>query len=399
MKLRLVACASVLAGTVHAEPRDFTPEIADTYAAVACGKAGVADGFAAAPVTKHCAAVANTIAAWDKHWRAKVAPFVAKHAPTTATDVLYPFGGGDLATALVVYPDAREYTTISLEGMGDPRAIADLRGDARSAKLATALAGFRDNLAESFGYAWNTTADLSVGSTASAAKPAGARVPQILGIALTALAVSGYEPVSARYFTIANDGTLVYVTADDVAAWDAAKHPAARKQENDLQTGLFTNIEITFRARGDASAPVKTFRHVAADLSNKGMTPGMRAFLAHGVGGGTRPLATITKAAVYLLWRAYFSDLRDLLLARMAIMVSDDTGILPFASEPAGFEVAVWGKYHGAFFPGADKAIAAKLATYWKKHAVGPLDFHFGYYDDQRQSHLMVTTRKPVSAP
>jgi len=392
--LLALVSSGLVVGTAAAEPRDFTPEIADTYAAVACGHAGKADGFAAAPVAKHCTAAGATLAQWHKHWRAKVAPFVATNATTTATDVLYPFGGGDLATALVVYPDALEYTTISLEGMGDPRAITDLRGDAKGAKLATALAGFRENLAESFGYAWNTTADLSVGSTASAAKPAGPRVPQILGVALTALAVNGYEPVSAKYFRIAADGTLAYLTAEDIATWDAAKHPAARKQENDLQTGLFTNIEITFRKQGDAAAPLKTFRHFAADLSNKGMDPGVRAYLTKGVGGGTRALATITKAAVYLLWRDAFSDLRDLLLARMVIMVSDDTGILPSTSEPAGFAVTVWGKYHGAFFKGADHAIAAKLATYWKKHAVGGIDFHFGYYDDERQSHIMVTKKK-----
>jgi hypothetical protein len=376
-----------------AEPRDFTPEITDTYAAVACGTGGNAEGFASAVVAKHCTAAGATLSAWDTHWRAKVAPFVAANATTTATDVLYPFGGGDLATALVVFPDAHEYTTISLEGMGDPRAITDLKSDAKGKQLAAALSTFRGNLAESFGYAWNTTADLSVGSTAGAAKTDGARVPQILGIALTALAVNGYEPLSARYFQIAADGSLAYITADEVATWDAAKHKPAGKKENDLQVGLFTNIEITFRKSGDATAPTKTFRHFAADLSNH-MDPGVRAYLTHGVGGGTRPLATITKAAVYLLWRDAFTDLRDLLLARMVIMVSDDTGILPSASEPAGFTVSLWGKYHGAFFPGADHAIAAKLATYWKAHAPGALDFHFGYYDDKRQSHLMITRKK-----
>ncbi len=386
----IIGLGLVVGSTASAEPRDFTPEIKDTYAAVACGSGGSAD-FASAVVAKHCKAAGATLTAWDTHWRAKVAPFVAANATTTATDVLYPFGGGDLATALVVYPDAHEYTTISLEGMGDPRAITELHGDAKGKQLAAALATFRGNLAESFGYAWNTTADLSVGSTAGAAKT-DTRVPQILGIALTALAVNGYEPLSARYFQIAADGTLAYVTAEDIAAWDAVKHKTSKK-ENDLQVGLFTNIEITFRKTGDATAPTKTFRHFAADLSNH-MDPGVRAYLTRGVGGGTRPLATITKAAVYLLWRDAFTDLRDLLLARMAIMVSDDTGILPSASEPAGFTVTVWGKYHGAYFPGANHEIAAKLATYWKTHAPGALDFHFGYYDDKRQSHLMITRKK-----
>ena len=49
--------------------------------------------------------------------------------------VVYPFAGGDLSTALTVYPDADEITTMSLEPAGDPRPIGVLKGgdlDARA---------------------------------------------------------------------------------------------------------------------------------------------------------------------------------------------------------------------------------------------------------------------------
>lgn len=391
MVLRLVTCLAVVSGVAHAEVRDFTPEVKATYAVVACGGGGGAGDYAKAAVDKHCAAAGATLAAWAKNWRAKIEPFVAQHvAPAAAgvQEVLYPFGGGDLATAMVVYPDAVEYTSMSLEGMGDPRAITELAGDANGKKLAVALSGFRENLAESFGYSWNTTADLSVGSTAGVVKGGGVHVPQILGVALTALAANGYAPVSAKYFRVADDGKLVYLTTEEVAAWDAEQHRAKKKGENELQTGLFNDVEIEFK-KADGTGPTKVFRHFAADLSNRGMPAGVRAWLK----ASTRPLGAITKAAVYLLWRDQFTDLRDVLLARMQVMVSDDTGILPAASEAAGFDVKVWGKYHGAFFPGANKATAAVLAQYWKKHSLGDIDFHFGYYDDQRKSHIMVTSR------
>ena len=48
---------------------------------------------------------------------------VPKDVPKT---VVYPFGGGDLLSALVAFPDATEITTISLELAGDPRRIATL---------------------------------------------------------------------------------------------------------------------------------------------------------------------------------------------------------------------------------------------------------------------------------
>ena len=62
--------------------------------------------------------------------------FIAKLRPADLpTTVVYPFGGGDLLTALTVYPDARDVTTLSLEHAGDPRRLPDL-ADARGSPRA-----------------------------------------------------------------------------------------------------------------------------------------------------------------------------------------------------------------------------------------------------------------------
>src|SRR4051812_49642148 len=45
------------------------------------------------------------------------ATLVPSSVPKT---VVYPFAGGDLSTALTVYPDADEITTLALEPAGDP---------------------------------------------------------------------------------------------------------------------------------------------------------------------------------------------------------------------------------------------------------------------------------------
>ena len=41
-------------------------------------------------------------------------------------EVVYPFGGGDLLSALLGFPDAPEFTTISLEQAGAPSRIRSL---------------------------------------------------------------------------------------------------------------------------------------------------------------------------------------------------------------------------------------------------------------------------------
>lgn len=130
---------------------------------------------------------------------------------------------------------------------------------------------------------------------------------------------------------------------------------------------------------------MKTFRHLAADLSDTG-TAAALAFVA------ARPsFAVVTKAASYLLWKPSFAKLRDTLLAHMVVMVSDDTGIPPRLSAPAGFTAEVWGRYHGAFFDWADRATTKELVAYYHDHTQGPLAFRFGYYDDRRQPHIMIT--------
>ncbi len=46
--------------------------------------------------------------------------------PACPRTVVYPFGGGDLLSALLTYPDGLEFTTLSLEHAGDPRRLKDL---------------------------------------------------------------------------------------------------------------------------------------------------------------------------------------------------------------------------------------------------------------------------------
>jgi hypothetical protein len=156
---------------------------------------------------------------------------------------------------LAVFPDATSTPPLSLEGIGDPRPLAELAG---KPPARANLGKLRTGLAENLGWAWNTTIQLSIDSSET-----GTGIPGILAIALVALDAHGYEPLETRYFELGTDGSLQYLTQERVETWDAEQArelKGKRKRTHELQQGLFNNIEIVFRKKGDASAPKKIFR-------------------------------------------------------------------------------------------------------------------------------------------
>ncbi len=383
MKGASLLVVAALVADADAGPRDFSAETHDVYAVAACGDAPPA-AYDKGIVAAHCKGLARAVAQWRTNWFAKASPWFAKElAKGYPSTVVYPFGGGDVVTMLSVYPDATEYTSMSLEGIGDPRPLAKL--DKR--KLTADLTKLRTMLAANLNWAWNTTIQLSIDSSES-----GAGIPGILTIAMVALDAHGYEPTSARYFELAADGTPTYVTQEMVDRWDSAHAKATqpkRKQTHALQEGLFNNIEIVFRKKGDPKAPTKTFRHIAADLSDAGLASN-GAVLAY-LGKRTE-IAAMTKAASYLLWKPEFDKLRSSLLARMKVMISDDTGIPPRYAKPAGFSQQVHGAYTGVFFKWARGDVEKEMVDLWKR-STDTLPFRFGYYDGKRTPHLLVTRK------
>src|SRR5690348_876747 len=145
MRLLAVATAILAFGTAaRADTKkpasttgtDFGAQARVLYRVAACGGTdAIPDRFPAKTVDRHCKEMSDTYAAYHKAWADPARKFIGDLRPAEAPKtVVYPFGGGDLVSALVVYPDATEITTISLEAPGDVRAIdtidkAKLAGD------------------------------------------------------------------------------------------------------------------------------------------------------------------------------------------------------------------------------------------------------------------------------
>lgn len=354
------------------EGEDFAAQARHLFRVAACGGTDdLPSRFDASVVAKHCEELAHAYDEYKKSWLDVAEPFLASLRPKTLPGVVvYPFGGGDLVTALATFPDASEITTISLEPAGDVRPIDQLAPE----KLGRELAAHRAHLERLFEKAHSRTDNLE--------KEAQADLPGEIVFALGALVVHGDEPVSLRYFRLGADGTVNYVTQADIDA--QAHHPKALR-------ALFDNAELRFRKSGHPEAPVQVLRHIAFNLDDAHLKADP-SLLAHLSTKGK--VAAMTKAASHLLWNDHFSMIRDWLVGHTDWMVSDSTGIPPRYAQPAGYSQDTYGTFDGpALFGLYDDKDANDFKRLFASQPSRELAFRYGYPDRDGHAHLIVTRR------
>ncbi len=384
----LLALAAQPAPAAGEPPADFVNEARALMRTVTCqGDGPLPHDFDPATVAAYCKRQQKAIAAYRDHYLPLAAPFLARLRPAgTPTTVVYPFGGGDLVSALTTYPDARDVTTLSLEHAGDPRRLSAIKT--------------KEQLADSLELIRATSAGLLYASdskTENLMKGQRGEIPGQLAFFLTALAIHGYEPVSLKFFRIEKDGTLHHYTASEIAALQGQEAKLLRgKWTAPDFSAAFSNSELTFVKKGeDPASAARVHRHIAWDLSDAAIAKtGIIAYLEH-----KGPVAAMTKAASYLLWRDDFSRVRKYLLGHMTLMISDSTGIPPHWAKPAGFVQETYGSFEVSFLE-ASADINQEFKELWASQPVRKLPFRYGYIDGLKDGdkpagrfHLMVTRK------
>ena len=300
-------------------PKDFTEEVRLLYRVAACGSDAPLPGdLDARLVEAHCHEILPKLAAYRARYLSVAMPFLEKLRPKDLpSEVVYPFGGGDLVTALAAYPNAGVITTMSLELAGDPRRIKGMGGDS----LKRSLTQLRAELSELL-----FVDDYSKSDTLKRTQRGD--IPGELGLFLVGLAVHGYRAVGLRFFSLGPEGTVHYLTEREVAAADQTV--AHRRKASWIPPDFseaFANSEITFRKRGAGpDAPLLIHRHLGVNLANSQLDNNP-ALLRHLTQKG--PICGLTKAASYLMWTDAFSTIRGYLLDHIVFMLSDSTGIPP----------------------------------------------------------------------
>ncbi|OHD68657.1 MAG: hypothetical protein A2W19_12620 [Spirochaetes bacterium RBG_16_49_21] len=357
---------------------DFINEAKLVYRLVACGGDDLPSGFETAAVNNHCREISRDFEKYRIAFINKAGPFFAGIVPAgLPRAIVVPFGGGDLLPALIVYPNAAEYTTISLEGAGDLRRI--LKAD--KALLVQALKIYRSSVG--FMLLSNDNSNRSVRAMEQGL------IPNQLAFALTALAVRGYEPVSLKYITIGQDGSIHYLSKEEIDSLENVRGRRLKQSWVDSDFSVaFRSMELAFRKKGAGTfAPVTIHRHIAFNLDNRHFAGS--ELLRHLEGKGR--VAVMVKGASYLLWMDNFKAIRDYLLRDGVYIVSDSTGILPRHAFRAGFEQITYGRFSGAFLDEGGGADAVSLRNLWQTQPYRALEFRFGYSDIHGANHLLIT--------
>jgi hypothetical protein len=374
----LAALAPAVAVAETADGADFLGDAKLFYRVVACGGTDpLPAGLDAPTVDAHCAEMAKRFQHYTEKYVTPARAFFAPLRPATVpTTVVYPFGGGDLGSALVTFPDAREITTISLEHAGDPTRLAKLD----KKQLRTALAEFR-NASEGLLALYDSTSE-------NMRKLERGGIPGQLSFHITGMTALGFEPVALKFFTLGPDGAIHYLTPAEIDALAPKKAKKVKGGWVDTDfSEAFNHMELTFRKVGDPKAPLIVHRHIAANLANKAFkdSPLHKHLLAKG------KVSAMTKAASYLIWSDSFSEIRDLLLASMAWMASDSTGIPPRYARKAGFKQITYGTFTAPFLEEASQATGEEMAKLWSSQPHRKLPFRYGYPDAEKHLHLMIT--------
>jgi hypothetical protein len=371
MRWSILAVVVATSSRAAAEPAELVDEARQLLVAGACAKGETK--VKAEIVAEHCKRVSAAQEDYKKSWLAHANPFFRANVPAgLPKTVVYPFAGGDLATALAVYPDADEITTLGLEPAGDPRALGRLREPELKRALGVVATELENLYRSSFSKTMNMFGAMGAGS-----------LPTQLVFSLSALHIHGYELVGVRYFKLDGTGGIVYFSAADLDR-------LAKVQEINQRNHGFGNVEIRFRKPGSKREQV--YRHIAANLDNKHLEK-WSAPVRHLQKKGR--VAGMTKAASYLLSFGDFSTIRKYLIDHVEWMVSDTTGIPPSYGVPEGFVYETWGEWKSSNMDAGNGAVRATWKELFASKPRRELAFRFGYPNGDGGPHMVFARRGP----
>jgi hypothetical protein len=275
--------------------------------------------------------------------------------------VFYPFGGPDLLTPLLLFPNADTYVLLGLEFVGhlpDFEKAAPENLQAYFDDMGLALSDF---LNKSYFITRNMDATLY-----------GDKVEGVLPLLAFFLKREGFTISSVKRVDILENGELM---ESDLALARKARRPYGAK--------------IEFFAEG--TDRLRTVTYFSADLVDTVFRKDSPFHI--GLDGLTFE-TTYIKSASYLPHYKEFSNIRNLILAKSRFVLEDDTGV-PFRYfPPAEWASQLYGEY---IEPVSDfKGVGQEdlRAAYADPSRVKPLPFHLGYHWGTNKDSVLFFRKK-----
>lgn len=274
--------------------------------------------------------------AWAKQ---ELLPHTAKDAP-----LVYLFGGPDLISVDVLYPDAPVYVLAGLENVGRVPALEALP----AAELEQSLTNLRATLETTIRLSYFVTSAMGPDMKKT-------RLRGVLPVLLLFLARHGDRVESVDHVALDANGAVSVV--------EAGGAPSNR----------VPGLRIRFQRLG--TGPVRELFYFSNDVHNDELPkqPGLFRFL--------EKLGTVNaflKAASFILHDRHFSTARDYLLAHAATVLQDDSGLPYRFLSPKKWDLTFFGEYtpNKKVF---EDHFQTDLKAAWDKASVKPLPFATGY--------------------
>ncbi len=293
-------------------------------------------------------------------WATHALDSVQRRSPT----IFYPFSGPDFLNVATLFPTSQAYVMVGLEPVGSVPARASLENP----KLYPAI---KASLWSVLNFSFFRTNDMAIDLKSVELDGA---VPLIMLFA----ARTGHQVLAVRPVQLTAAGQLTAGAADTTRASGRPNIPGA---------------EIQVRS---ASGQAQTIYYFSADISDARLAahPALLTY-ARTLG----PLTTYVKSATYLMHKAYFSKIRNLVLARSNYLLQDDSGIAMKYFPASAWQFTYYGTYRRPINLFAKHYQPALTAAYTDSlRRPSPLPFGTGYNWRQTDSNLLLAQRRtPVS--
>jgi hypothetical protein len=291
-----------------------------------------------------------------RNWAAKELA-VTQASPLT---VFYPFSGPDFLNMHTLFPKAQTYLMIALEPVGQLPDFAGGQGG-------SVFAGVQRALYELLQLNFFITAKLRVATQSRELKG-------VLPVLLFFMAREKAQIQEIKYWLMEPDG--------------AVKETCALEGEKPAGQGI-PGVRIVFTSPG--STERQTLYYFSLNLANDNWKR-QEHFIKFLKGFGH--LATFEKAASYLMFRPYFSSIREFILDRSLYVLQTDSGIPLRHFDQTAWSLRFYGRYNCPIrlFSNCRQADMAEI--YRKREDIQPLPFGFGYHHRVQTSNLMFASRK-----
>ena len=296
----------------------------------------------------------------EKQQLSKIRTWTSETLTSNRPTMLYFFSGPDFLYANAFFPKATTYVLAALEPVGE---IPDLMKLPRGS-VVPALGPLRHSmntiLAVSFFITKNMQTELRSGK------------------------LTGALPV--LYVFLARSGK----TISDVSLVNLDANGELRMGDGVKEKSLARGAKIVFAG---SDGRTQTLYYFSTDISNGGFNKTGFAKFAETLG----PADSFIKSASYLLHGNNFSQARDFLIERSALILEDDSGI-PFAHfDQKKWVVRPFGRYIGplGIFPGTNQP---KLRDLYQKGSTAQIPFGVGYRWRPTETNLLLAIKDPDAA-